>query len=162
MIRLHHGSNVPIIDIDLSKSHPGKDFGIGFYLNPDYFQALDWAKTRVVVLKSGIATVTSYEFDIDRAQKDGLSIKVFDDYTEEWAEFVVANRKNSSDRPTHDYDIVIGPIADDNVGRQIQLYMLGYWSIPQLIDKIKYTAKKSMQYFFASEKSLTYLSKIHE
>ena len=40
MIQLHHGSNVVIDKIDLSKSKTGKDFGKGFYLNPDYEQAL--------------------------------------------------------------------------------------------------------------------------
>jgi len=162
MIKLHHGSYIPIDRIDLSMSRPGKDFGKGFYLNPDYEQAMLWAESRVKIFASGKAVVTSFEFDIDRAIRDGLSVKVFEDYTAEWAEFVVGNRRNESANPTHSYDIVIGPIADDNVGRQIQLYMQGYWSIEQLIDKIKYNAKKSIQYFFASEKSLTYLSKSHE
>lgn len=61
---------------------------------------------------------------------------------------------------SHDKTIVIGPIADDNVGRQIQLYMQGYWSISQLIEKIRYTAKRSTQYFFGSEKAITLLTKI--
>lgn len=40
MIRLHYGSNVSIDSIDLSLSKKGKDFGQGFYLNPNYKQAL--------------------------------------------------------------------------------------------------------------------------
>lgn len=87
-------------------------------------------------------------------------MKIFDDYTEEWAEFVVGNRRNASDASCHRYDIVIGLIANDNVGRQIQLYMQGYWSIAQLIEKIKYSAGKSTQYFFGSEKALMFLRKI--
>lgn len=160
MIKLHHGSYTTIDNIELSMSRPGKDFGRGFYLNPDYNQALLWAETRVRILQEGEPTVTSYEFDLDRAILEGLNVKIFDDYTEEWAEFVVANRRNSSDKPFHTYDIVIGPIANDNVGRQIQLYMQGYWSIRQLIEKIKFTAKKSSQYFFGSEKALTFLTRI--
>lgn len=159
MIKLHHGSNIGIDNIDLSLSKPGKDFGRGFYLNPDYEQALLWAESRVRILQEGVPTVTSYEFDIDHAIESGLNVKIFDDYTEEWAEFVVNNRRNLLNAPCHPYDIVIGPIADDNVGRQIQLYMQGYWSIHLLIDKIRYTAKKSTQYFFGSEKALTFLSK---
>jgi len=58
------------------------------------------------------------------------------------------------------YDIVIGPIANDNVGRQIQLYIQGYWSISQLIEKIRYTARKSMQYYFGSEDALKFLTKL--
>lgn len=39
MIKLYHGSNVRIDNIDLSCSRRGKDFGCGFYLNPDKSQA---------------------------------------------------------------------------------------------------------------------------
>lgn len=31
MAKLYHGSNVPIEQIDLSRSRRGKDFGKGFY-----------------------------------------------------------------------------------------------------------------------------------
>lgn len=160
MIKLYHGSYTGIDCIDLSKSKPGKDFGRGFYLNPDYNQALLWGKSRVRTLQEGEPTVTSYEFDMNKALQRGLNVKIFDDYTEEWAEFVVGNRGNTDDATYHSYDIVIGPIADDNVGRQIQLYMQGYWSIEQLIEKIKYTAKKSIQYFFGSEEALKFLIKL--
>lgn len=162
MIRLYHGSNIPIEFIDLSMSRPGKDFGKGFYLNPDFDQAYKWAESRVNIFTTGKPTVSSYDFDLEMAMQDGLAIKIFDGYSKEWAEFVVENRRNMSDIHTHNFDIVIGPIADDNVGRQIQLYMQGYWSVEQLIDKIKYNAKESIQYFFASEKSLNYLLKIYE
>ncbi len=160
MTKLHHGSYMSIDSIDLSMSKPGKDFGKGFYLNPDYEQAFLWAESRVRTLQEGEPIVTSYEFDLDRALDAGLSVKIFDDYTEDWAEFVVGNRRNVSDSSVHSYDIVIGPIANDNVGRQIQLYMQGYWTLAQLIEKIKYTAKKSTQYFFGSETALTFLTKI--
>ncbi len=160
MIHLHHGSYTYIKNIDLAMSNRGKDFGKGFYLNPDYQQALSWAKSRVAVLETGTPTVTSYEFDQEEAERNGLKIKIFEDYTEEWAEFVVKNRRNIGEKPFHSYDIVIGPIADDNVGRQIQFYMQGYWSIEQLVEKIKYNGKKSIQYYFANEKSLEYLKRI--
>lgn len=160
MIKLHHGSNMGIDIIDLSKSKPGKDFGKGFYLNPDYDQALLWAKSRVRTLQEGEPIVTTFEFDLDRAIETGLEVKIFDDYTEEWAEFVVRNRRNASGTSDSTFDIVIGPIADDNVGRQIQLYMQGYWSIKQLIERIKYTPRKSMQYFFGSKEALKFLTKL--
>lgn len=144
----------------MSKSKPGKDFGNGFYLNPDYAQALLWAESRVRTLQEGKPTVTSYEFEIDQALQTGLKVKIFDDYTEEWAEFVVGNRRNTADTIYLPYDIVIGPIADDNVGRQLQLYMQGYWSIAQLIEKIRYTGNKSIQYFFGSEEALKFLKKL--
>lgn len=157
MIQLHHGSNVVIEKIDLTKSKTGKDFGKGFYLNPNYDQAFLWAKSRVKTLDKGTPVVTSFEFNLDLALKENLKVKIFEDYSEEWAEFVVSNRRNNSANPIHPYDIVIGPIADDNVGRQIQFYMQGYWSLNQLVEKIKYNEKKSIQYFFATETSLKFL-----
>ena len=34
-MRLYHGSNMAITDIDLSRCRPNKDFGLGFYLSPE-------------------------------------------------------------------------------------------------------------------------------
>lgn len=41
-------------------------------------------------------------------------------YTIEWAEFILLNRNNNTNIQAHDYDIVIGPIADDTVGLQLR------------------------------------------
>lgn len=159
MIILHHGSNVPINKIDLSFSKKGKDFGKGFYLNPDYGQALEMAEFKTSFYESGIPTVSSFEFDIEKAKEDGLNIKLYEEYSAEWAKFVVNNRSNNSDAPIHSYDIVIGPIADDKVGFQIRLYADGDISVEKLISRIKYKRDKAMQYFFANEKSITYLKR---
>lgn len=35
MMKLYHGSNVEIGEVDFSKSRVGKDFGKGFYLSDD-------------------------------------------------------------------------------------------------------------------------------
>ena len=92
MKRLYHGSNVAIERIDLSRSKRGKDFGQGFYLNANPDQAMDMATRTTRFLNEGTPTLSCFEFDEDEATKDGLNIKVFTDYTEEWAEFVVMNR----------------------------------------------------------------------
>lgn len=157
MIALHHGSNVSIERIDLSRSGRGKDFGCGFYLNPNYNQALAMAQTKVDLFEFGSPIVTSFNFDLELAEKEGLKIKVFDDYSEEWAEFIVMNRRNKSEIQAHEYDVVIGPIADDKVGLQVRLFAEGNLDVDKLIARIKYYGDKSIQYFFATEKSLTYL-----
>lgn len=159
MINLYHGSNVSIDNIDLSKSKKGKDFGKGFYLNPDFGQALEMAEYKSGISEWGVPTVTAFDFDMEKAIEDGLKIKVFEEYCEEWANFVVENRKNNSNSPIHPYDIVIGPIADDKVGFQIRLYADGDISVKKLISRIRYKKEIAMQYFFANEKSLTYLFK---
>lgn len=160
MITLHHGSNVPIYEVDLSKSKHGKDFGSGFYLNPDYTQAMKWAESRVDFYLIGNPCVTSFEFDLEKATNEGLKIKVFDDYSAEWAEFVVANRRNRSDNPIHDYDIVIGPIADDSVGNQIRRYMQNYISLKELVEEIRYHGNRAIQYFFGNKRALSYLHRL--
>ena len=160
MIRLHHGSNVGIDTIDLSLSKKGKDFGQGFYLNPNYNQALEMAEFKVDIFGEGSPLVSSFYFDEEAAREAGLSIKVFDDYSEEWTQFVVDNRNNNTDTPIHDYDIAIGPIGDDKVGFQIRKYIENEITIDKLIERIKYYGDKSIQYFFGTERSLNYLRKV--
>lgn len=155
MITLYHGSNVRIDRVDLSRCRPGKDFGQGFYLNPNYNQAYEMAQRTTRIMMTGEETVTAFLFDeallLDAR---GLRIKVFDDYTEEWAQFVVANRKNMGVAPIHDYDIVIGPIADDSVGTQIRRYIEGYIPVTQLVDELRFHGDHAVQYFFATERAL--------
>lgn len=43
-MRLYHGSNMPISEIDLNKGKKGKNFGQGFYLSPFYQQAYRMAE----------------------------------------------------------------------------------------------------------------------
>lgn len=87
----------------------------------------------------------------------GLSIKKFSDYSEEWAEFVVMNRKNDSDIPAHSYDIVIGPIADDTVGVQIRRYIMGYLSVAALVEELKFKGDHAIQYFFGTPRAIEFL-----
>lgn len=59
----------------------------------------------------------SYEIKDEAWQR--LRVLHFDNYSEEWAKFIILNRNNPTDHPAHDYDVVIGPIADDRVGSLI-------------------------------------------
>lgn len=102
----------------------------------------------------------SQHFDDDEASKKGLNIKVFPDYSEEWAEFVVMNRKNNSDVPAHPYDIVIGPIADDTVGVQIRRYIMGYISAFELVKELRFKGDHAVQYFFGTPKAVELLKRI--
>lgn len=45
-MKLYHGTNMTFDKIDLRKSKPNKDFGQGFYLSPEYDQALNMAKIK--------------------------------------------------------------------------------------------------------------------
>lgn len=160
MIRLFHGSNVEIDKIDLSRSKRGKDFGQGFYLNINPEQAMAMAIRTTRLMNEGQPILTCFEFDENKAEEIGLNIKVFPDYSEEWAQFVVMNRKNNSDIPMHPYDIVIGPIADDTVGVQIRRFIMGYLSASALVKELKYIGEHSVQYFFGTPRAIELLTRI--
>lgn len=161
MITLYHGSNVEITQIDLSRSKRGKDFGQGFYLNANRQQALDMAKRTVRILSAGSPTVNAFEFDDTVLQgASELKVKIFDDYCEEWAEFVLLNRANNSDTPAHPYDIVVGPIANDTVGVQIRRFTNGYIPMNVMIDELRFRGNHAVQYFFGTERAIKLLKKI--
>ena len=111
-------------------------------------------------LNEGQPTVSSFEFDEEVAAKKGLNIKIFHDYTEEWAEFVVMNRKNNSATPAHPNDIVIGPIADDTVGVQIRPYIMGYLSASALVEELRFRGDHAVQYFFGTPKAVELLKRV--
>lgn len=116
---LYHGSNVEVNEIDLNRSEVGKDFGVGFYLTAIKDQAERMASRRVR-LYGGDPVVSVFEYDEASAKKDSLVLKDFQFYSKEWADFILANRANGTRTQIHNYDIVHGPIANDDVGFQIR------------------------------------------
>lgn len=68
-MKLYHGSNVEIENIDFDKSKPGKDFGVGFYLSADRDQAQEMAEKKTLLL-GGTPTITCFEFDEAAALSD--------------------------------------------------------------------------------------------
>lgn len=111
-MKLYHGSTIKIEEIDLSKSKPFKDFGKGFYLSDIESQAQEMAHFKSSLL-GGEPTVTTFEFDKNAMFNSEVKVKTFEDYSDEWLEFVINNREGKS---TEKYDFVYGPIANDNVG----------------------------------------------
>ena len=156
-MKLYHGSNVEIESIDLARGRRGKDFGKGFYANPDYMQAVEFCSSVIRREGVGIPTVTSFHFD--ESALNVLKVMRFDGYSKEWAEFILLNRNNTSDEPAHDYDIVVGPIADDGVGTQIRRLSRGFITFDAFLEELKYS-KVSIQYFFGTEEAIKYLKKI--
>lgn len=159
-MKLYHGSNMSIGEIDLKRGRRGKDFGQGFYLSADRNQALMMAERTVDREESGEATLTTYLFDDSiLIEPSDLKVKVFESYSKEWAEFIIKNRHNKSRQPTHDYDIVYGPIADDKVGLQISRYQLQYIPMEELIRQLSFL-HPTFQYFFGTERAIKLLQKI--
>jgi len=156
---LYHGSNVDVKDIDLTRSEVGKDFGVGFYLTSDKAQAERMAARRCR-LYGGEPIISSFDFDEAGARKDGLLYREYQAYTKDWAEFILSNRANASREQVHMYDIVYGPIANDDVGFQIRRLLAGIITIDNLLEELKYKKGVTFQYFFATERSIKYLHRI--
>lgn len=157
-MRLYHGTNEAFDNIELSKSRKGKDFGIGFYLTPSRKVAQDQADKKAENF-GGKPIV--YVYEVDDAALAELNVLRFDcnDYTMEWAQFIRSNRQNKTRQQLHDFDIVIGPIANDTVGYQIRRLEDGIISQEQFLQEIKYH-HITVQYMFGTEKALKLLKKI--
>ena len=155
---LYHGTNVEFEKIDLQKSKPNKDFGRGFYLSPFFEQAKDMAETKVEQLEYGNPIVFQYE--VKEEDMADLRILRFDSYSEEWAKFILANRNNKSEKAVHDYDIVIGPIADDKVGLQLWRYEIRSIDLPTLVRNLQYMKGVTIQYFFGTERAINILRRV--
>jgi hypothetical protein len=156
-MKLYHGTNVDFDVIDLTKSNKYKDFGQGFYLTDIRSQAEELAakKSR---LFGGYPVIQEYEFDESLLSGAELKVLKFDKPSTEWAEFIFKNR-NRDNNFTHDYDIVIGPIANDGVAYLLGRYKEGTLTIEELSDKLDFK-KLNSQYFFGTNKSLKYLKRL--
>ncbi len=154
MIKLYHGSNVQISQIDLAQCSPYKDFGQAFYLTTDAGQALNVANARVDIF-GGSSIVHTFTFQ-ERLLTDGtLRFKSFDGYTEEWADFIYKNRDETIVPPyMHGYDVVYGPIANDRVGLQIRNYRLGNIDKKELLRRLQYMKGITFQYAFCTVKAI--------
>lgn len=155
---LYHGTNAVFETIDLSYSKPNKDFGQGFYLSADKEQALEMARAKVDQLESGTPTVMAYE--VDELQMDELKVLRFNAYNEAWAKFILLNRNNTSGQPVHDYDIVIGPIANDRVGVQLWRYETQAIDLPTLVRNLQYMKGVTIQYYFGTERAIKLLRRL--
>lgn len=155
---LYHGSNQPIEAIDLSQGKKFKDFGQGFYTTHLKEQAIYWSK-RIADRFGGEPIVTEFEFDLDAAKAAGLNIKEFSKPDKEWALFVMANRKQGAEEFRHTYDIVIGPVADDNMARLFGLYDMEIIDLDAVVAGLIYKDLNS-QYFFATEAALRFIRRL--
>lgn len=147
-----------IESIDLSKCRPYKDFGKGFYLTDIQEQARRMA-ARTVRMFNGTPTVTTFEFDLDKAIAEGLKILTFDAPDSEWARFVMQNRDINIEQPSHDFDIVIGPVADDTISRLLRMFTENFITEEQLLKELTFSRVTS-QYFFHTEAAIEMLKKL--
>ena len=122
---IYHGSNVIVSSPRILVNGFYKDFGYGFYCTNIEKQAKRWALT-----KRGKSVVNSYEY-IPNAT---LSQLVFDTMTEEWLDFVANCRLGKE----HSYDIVEGPMADDQVWDYVEDFIAGRISRAAFWELVKF------------------------
>lgn len=149
----YHGSDT-IVDIPkiLDAKRP-LDFGGGFYVTSSLEQAKRWARKVAYRNNHQRRCVSRYEFDSERA-KAALTVLYFEKADEKWLDFICANRNG---RPTGEYDIVIGPVADDRVYRVVVEYENGDIDRETALKNLKAEALCD-QILFHTERSLEYLT----
>ncbi|GHT42773.1 hypothetical protein AGMMS49965_15030 [Bacteroidia bacterium] len=161
-MRLYHGSNVVVERIALAKCHLFKDFGRGFYLTTLEEQARDMAVRTTQIAGVGVPVVMCYEFD--ETWLACLNYKKFGGVSDEWAEMVINNRNRkfadfAHPLSNHDnkYDVVSGPVANDNISRIFALYVQGIIRADQLKDELEHK-KLNDQFSFHTDKALQFLT----
>ena len=118
-LTLYHGSNIIFGDISLEKSRDRRDFGRGFYTTTIREQAEQWAASLYKRYGGDGKELYIYEFQND----PGFKVKTYAGLTLEWLDMIKENRISGGLR--HDFDIVKGPVANDNTMPTIALYVDG-------------------------------------
>ena len=127
-VTLYHGTIYEFDKIDVAKGKWNKDFGRGFYTSRDVNHAERLATRNKIIEEERFALrgvkknvkpwLYTYEFDLDNLTS--FNIKEFAAADRDWMRFVVLNRESKSKTQEHEYDIVIGPTANDNTRAAIQ------------------------------------------
>ena len=149
---IYHGSNVTVEEPKILTPNRYLDFGAGFYTTTNYDQALNFAGKVTMRKKCGRSTVNIYALDERIFEK--VNVLNFESADEAWLDFVAENRSGKYEGES--YDIVYGPVANDDVYTTFTLYTAGVLSKEQTIDALK-IKKLYNQLVFATDKALSYL-----
>ena len=144
---LYHGSLEIVEKPQILQANRPLDFGTGFYTTTSLQQARRWVKLRMEQSQASVGFINIYEY----TPKRDLRTRLFRSANEAWVDFVHANRTVQD--YNHDYDIVTGPVANDNVYLSFNLYESGIISKRELIRRLK-TYKLVDQLLFHTERSL--------
>ena len=151
-LTIYHGSTAPIELPRIIKSGRNLDFGEGFYATSNKLQAIRWAEIVAKRRKSDVQFITEFEFDIVAAKRE-LAVITFDSPDDDWLDFVCLNRSGQMHQES--YDIVIGPVANDQVYTVVALYEQGVLSKEAAIIEMK-VRELYDQVLFHTEKSLNF------
>ena len=144
---LYHGSLEIVEKPQILQANRPLDFGTGFYTTTSLQQTRRWVKLRMEQSQASVGFINIYEY----TPKRDLRTRLFRSANEAWVDFVHANRTVQD--YNHDYDIVTGPVANDNVYLSFNLYESGIITKRELIRRLK-TYKLVDQLLFHTERSL--------
>ena len=126
---LYHGTVSEIQQVNVALGRERKDFGKGFYMAVSKSQAIGMMhkKYREAVRRSrgkqeNEFSEKLYEITLDENTLSNLKIKVFGAADLEWLDFILMCREQGG--MPHDFDVVIGPTADDDTA----LCLKAYWN----------------------------------
>ena len=115
-MNLYHGSAAEVRNPDIRKSRSDIDFGIGFYMTADFLMAKKWACNKYD------SYLNTYSLDLSNLRVKQLHPDV------EWLDYVTFNRTlGECGSPFDDtqYDLIIGPTADDKLFVIADMYIDG-------------------------------------
>jgi len=151
-MKLYHGSNCEVMKPKIISNLRALDFGAGFYLTSSESQAIRWARLVTKRRRSGEPTLNVYEFEVE--QISALEVLKFENANEEWLDFVVSNRRE--DAFINKYDLVIGPVANDNTLPVIDDFMDGKYKKAEAVERLL-PQKLTDQYAFLTDDALKLL-----
>ena len=108
-------------------------FGKGFYTTTNFEQAKKWAILKRNREHGKKAVVSVYEVPDNILDRE-FSVLRFEGATKEWLEFVVNNRRGKG---KNSYDLIMGPVANDQLYATIRLYEQGVVTADAAIEMLK-------------------------
>lgn len=150
---VYHGSNLKVESPKLITQNRFLDFGYGFYTTTNKLQAINFAEKVYRRKNEGMKQVSIYEIDEEKLFSE-CSLLYFEIPNGAWIDFVSENRSGNYHGKT--FDVVYGPVANDDVYTTFALYQSGVLTKEQTLEALK-IKKLYNQMVFTTEKALSYL-----
>jgi hypothetical protein len=115
-MKLFHGSDQAVARPRLMGQTRGLDFGPGFYTTSNQGQAESFSRS--VARRAGRGTPSVAEYEFDQVLAAVLGTLRFRGADDAWLGFVLANRGGAG--TVHTHDLIIGPVANDDVFSTLQ------------------------------------------